>query len=104
MTSSKEVSQGDIWWVNFDPTIGQEIQKIRPAIVIDSEGFGYDGMRIVIPFSSVKEYKRTYCKSLMAHWNRWLQVFGAKRKVFSQCSSNQILFFGAFSKENRQIQ
>lgn len=58
MTSSKEVSQGDIWWVNFDPTIGQEIQKIRPAIVIDSEGFGYDDMRIVIPFSSVKEHKR----------------------------------------------
>jgi mRNA interferase MazF len=28
------VKQGDIWLVRFDPTVGSEIQKTRPAMVI----------------------------------------------------------------------
>jgi len=28
------VRQGDLWLVRFDPTVGSEIQKTRPAIVI----------------------------------------------------------------------
>ncbi|MFM9974893.1 MAG: type II toxin-antitoxin system PemK/MazF family toxin [Beijerinckiaceae bacterium] len=28
------VKQGDIWLVRFDPTIGSEIQKTRPAMVV----------------------------------------------------------------------
>ncbi|WP_367364824.1 type II toxin-antitoxin system PemK/MazF family toxin [Candidatus Tisiphia endosymbiont of Nedyus quadrimaculatus] len=28
--------RGNIYWVNLDPTIGTEIQKTRPAIVIYS--------------------------------------------------------------------
>ena len=27
--------RGEVWDVNFDPTIGTEIQKIRPAVVIN---------------------------------------------------------------------
>lgn len=57
MVLNNQISQGDIWWVQFDPARGQEIQKTRPAIVIDSEGFGYDNMRIVVPFSSFKKGK-----------------------------------------------
>ncbi|MEM9888836.1 MAG: type II toxin-antitoxin system PemK/MazF family toxin [Bacteroidota bacterium] len=28
--------RGEIWWVNFDPAIGQEIKKKRPAIIISN--------------------------------------------------------------------
>jgi mRNA interferase MazF len=28
------VMQGDIWLVRFDPTVGSEIQKTRPAMVV----------------------------------------------------------------------
>ncbi len=28
------VRQGDIWLVRFDPTVGSEIQKTRPAMVV----------------------------------------------------------------------
>lgn len=58
MALGSQIAQGDIWWVDFNPTIGKEIKKTRPAIVIDSEGFGYDEMRIVLPFSSVKDYNK----------------------------------------------
>jgi len=30
--------RGEIWLVNFDPTIGTEIKKIRPAIVVSQVG------------------------------------------------------------------
>ena len=29
--------RGDIWWVNFDPSIEQEIRKKRPAVVISND-------------------------------------------------------------------
>ena len=35
----KELKRGEIWVVNFDPTIGSEIKKTRPAIIISSQPF-----------------------------------------------------------------
>ncbi len=32
--TGKLIRQGDIYWVNFDPSVGSEIKKIRPALVI----------------------------------------------------------------------
>jgi mRNA interferase MazF len=28
--------RGEIWWVAFDPSIGTEIQKTRPAIIVSN--------------------------------------------------------------------
>ena len=28
--------RGDVWWVNFDPSVGQEVKKKRPAIVVSN--------------------------------------------------------------------
>jgi mRNA interferase MazF len=30
------MQRGEIWWVNFDPAIGSEIKKTRPAIIISN--------------------------------------------------------------------
>lgn len=29
--------RGEIWWVNFDPSIGQEVKKKRPAVVVSND-------------------------------------------------------------------
>lgn len=29
--------RGEIWWVNFDPSIGGEIQKQRPAVLVSND-------------------------------------------------------------------
>lgn len=29
--------RGEVWWINFDPSVGQEIQKKRPAIIISND-------------------------------------------------------------------
>jgi mRNA interferase MazF len=41
------VVRGDIWQVNLDPTIGSEIQKSRPCVVI-SPAEMHDHLRTVI--------------------------------------------------------
>ena len=41
------VKRGDIWLVNLDPTVGSEIQKSRPCVVI-SPAEMHDHLRTVI--------------------------------------------------------
>jgi len=32
--------RGDVWLVHFDPTVGAEIRKVRPAVVVSVAGVG----------------------------------------------------------------
>ncbi len=41
------VARGDIWLVNLDPTIGSEIRKSRPCVVISPPEL-HDNLRTVI--------------------------------------------------------
>lgn len=46
-------SQGDIIRVSFDPTLGHEPQKTRPALVVSNDFFNRsNSMTIVCPISS----------------------------------------------------
>ena len=31
------MKRGDVWWVNFDPSVGGEIQKQRPAVIVSND-------------------------------------------------------------------
>ena len=45
--------QGEIWLVDFDPSVGHEYQKIRPALIIEATGFLPSGNLItIVPISS----------------------------------------------------
>ncbi|NET26606.1 type II toxin-antitoxin system PemK/MazF family toxin [Okeania sp. SIO1I7] len=48
--------RGDIWLTNFDPTIGAEIRKIRPAIIISSDGIGRLPIKLIAPITDWKNY------------------------------------------------
>jgi mRNA interferase MazF len=47
--------RGEIWLVNFDPTEGNEIQKLRPAVVINRNFSNNLDLFIVLPITSWKE-------------------------------------------------
>jgi mRNA interferase MazF len=47
--------RGEIWLVNLDPTIGSEIQKTRPAIVISSDYIGKLPLKLVVPITDWKD-------------------------------------------------
>jgi mRNA interferase MazF len=45
--------RGEIYWVNLDPTVGSEIAKTRPALIISNDiGNQYADRVIVAPISS----------------------------------------------------
>jgi mRNA interferase MazF len=33
----ESIKKGDLFWVNFDPTLGAEAKKIRPAVVVSND-------------------------------------------------------------------
>jgi len=46
--------RGEIWWVDFNPTVGAEIQKKRPALVVSSDSVGVLPIRLVAPITEWK--------------------------------------------------
>ena len=45
--------RGEVWWVSFDPSIGGEIKKTRPAIVVSNDAAnGALNRVIVVPITS----------------------------------------------------
>jgi len=48
--------RGEVWLVNFDPTIGAEIKKTRPAIVLSSDAVGRLPIKLVAPVTDWKDY------------------------------------------------
>lgn len=56
LTNSNKPKRGEIWLVNFDPTIRAEIKKVRPAIVINSDAVGKLPIRLIAPITDWKPY------------------------------------------------
>ena len=47
------MKRGDVWWVNFDPSIGSEIRKLRPALIISNNSANQHLSRVqVVPLTS----------------------------------------------------
>lgn len=47
------VKRGEVWWVNFEPSIGGEIQKTRPAVIVSNNAFNKVSNRVqVVPVTS----------------------------------------------------
>ena len=61
MTSLFTPQKGEVWLVNFDPTLGTEIQKIRPAVVISSNDVGALPIKLVAP---ITDWKDRYFRNL----------------------------------------
>ncbi len=47
------MKRGEVWWVEFDPAIGSEIAKRRPAIIVSNDSANRNLSRVVvIPLTS----------------------------------------------------
>lgn len=58
--------RGEVWWVNFDPSLGGEVQKTRPAVIVSNNPSNRTLNRVqVVPITSRTE--RVYpCEALVS--------------------------------------
>ncbi|MGB5746378.1 MAG: type II toxin-antitoxin system PemK/MazF family toxin [Desulfobacterales bacterium] len=47
---------GEIYWVNLEPTIGDEIKKRRPVIILNGGHDKYLNLSIVVPITTWSRY------------------------------------------------
>jgi mRNA interferase MazF len=50
--------KGEIWLINLDPTVGAEIKKNRPAIIVNEDAIGVLPLRVIVPLTDWKDRYR----------------------------------------------
>ncbi len=59
-TTNESPKRGEVWNISFDPSVGAEIKKVRPAVVINVNSIGKLPLRIVVPLTDWKESFESY--------------------------------------------
>jgi len=49
------MKQGEIWEIDLSPTIGAEIKKKRPAIIVNDDSIGILPLRVIVPLTEWKD-------------------------------------------------
>ena len=49
------MKQGEIWEINLSPTIGAEIKKKRPAVIINDDAIGILPLKVIVPITEWKD-------------------------------------------------
>jgi mRNA interferase MazF len=58
--------QSEIWLINLDPTVGAEIRKTRPAVVVNDDALGRLPLKIIVP---ITEWKDRYLVAPYCHYH-----------------------------------
>jgi mRNA interferase MazF len=60
MSTAPTPSRGEVWLIDFDPAVGAEIRKARPALVVSVDAIGRLPLRIVVPITDWKAQYAAY--------------------------------------------
>lgn len=53
------MNRGEVWLINLDPSVGSEITKTRPAVIVNDDSIGILPLRVIVPLT---EWKQTFNK------------------------------------------
>ena len=59
------MKHGEIWQVDFSPKIGQEIDKIRSAIIVNHDSMGALQLKVVVPVTDGIRFVREWHVALL---------------------------------------
>jgi mRNA interferase MazF len=54
------MKQGEIWQINLDPTIGAEMKKTRPALIVNVDALGKLPLKVIVPITDWKDRYTDY--------------------------------------------
>ncbi|MBU0732774.1 MAG: type II toxin-antitoxin system PemK/MazF family toxin, partial [Proteobacteria bacterium] len=43
--------RGEVWLINLDPTLGSEIKKTRPAVIVNDDAIGILPLKVIVPIT-----------------------------------------------------
>ncbi len=94
------IRRGDIWLVKFSPQVGNEINKTRPAVVVDNDQANKVRMRMVVPITSWQDKFRHISWQVKA---RRYKDFGLKNPSSFDCHQLKSFSHDRFVKKLGQI-
>ena len=47
--------RGEIWLINLSPTLGAEMQKTRPAVIVNDDEVGILPLKVIVPITDWKD-------------------------------------------------
>ena len=50
--SSPNMRRGEIWLVKLNPTLGAEISKTRPAVIVNDDAVGVLPLKVIVPITN----------------------------------------------------
>ena len=48
--------RGEVWRINLEPTVGAEIRKTRPVIIVNDDEIGILPLKVVVPITDWKDH------------------------------------------------
>ncbi|MCO6489736.1 MAG: type II toxin-antitoxin system PemK/MazF family toxin [Phaeodactylibacter sp.] len=49
------MKRSEIWLINLDPTVGSEIRKTRPAVIVNDDALGVLPLKVIVPITEWKD-------------------------------------------------
>jgi mRNA interferase MazF len=60
MATTPTPARGEVWMIDFDPSVGSETRKVRPAVVVSLDAIGRLPLRMVVPITDWKPQYASY--------------------------------------------